>query len=107
RPAEAQQLTVCGQESRSQHEIARRAGVHTSRSRQAGGDHAAEARVGAERRRLESEKLAVGGERSLDLRQGRATTGRDDQLRGLVVDDALASAQLAHLPRETLAVEAP
>ena len=103
--AEAQPLAAAGEKARAQHEVARRASVHAPRAGQAGGDHPAERGIAAEGRRLEGQELVTLGERAFELGQWRAAARRDDQFRGLVVDDAAPGSELEHLALERLAVE--
>ncbi len=76
------------QQARAQHEIAHGAGGHAARPGQAGGHATAQRRARPEMRRLESQHLAVLGQRRLELGQRRTRARRHHQFRRLVADDA-------------------
>ncbi len=104
-PAEAQVVAAPVEDAHAEHQIAHRARVRASRPGQSAGDGTAERRAGTEMRRLEREHLALRGHRGLELGQGRARPRGDDELRGIVVDDARARGGVEHLARGGLAVE--
>ena len=89
----------------AQHKVAHRADVGAGRATQARRHHAANRRTRAEVRRLEGQRLALFGQSGLQLDQGRAASGGDDQLAGLVADDALVAAGVEHLALQGCAPE--
>ncbi len=96
--AKRQVVAAAVEQAHAQDEIAHRPGVRPPRSRQSGGDAAAERRRRAELRRLESEHLPGAAQR-LDDRAERCAAARgDDELGRIVVDDAGVAERLERAP---------
>ncbi len=89
----------------AQHEVAGGAGVRASRTRQAGGEAAAEGRAASEMRRFEGEHLAVRVEQGLDFREWRAGARGQHEFLRLVVGDAREGAGAEHFALVRVAVE--
>ena len=103
--AEVHQLAAAREQGHAEQVIAQGAGAHPGRPRQAGGDHAADGRAGAEVRRLEGEALAMLGELGLERGDAHAGGRGDDQLGRLVLARAVEAAQVELVAVRRLAVE--
>ena len=104
-PAKAQVGPTAVDHASAQDKVAHRTDAGAGRATQARRHHAADRRARAEVRRLEGQRLALFGQSGLQLDQGRAATGGDDKLAGLVADDALVAAGVEHLALQGSAPE--
>ena len=86
-------------------ETPRVTGVRTARSRKAGRDEAADRGLFAETWRFAGDHLAFLAQGSLDMSEARTGAHGDDELGGVVIDNAFAGGRVEHIAGERLSVK--
>ena len=104
-PTKGERLCLAVDEAHAQHIVAHRAHAGARGARQACRHHAAHGGAGGKVRRLKGQALALGGQCGLQLGQGCARAGGDDQLAGLVAGDARQRARVQHVAAQRTAME--